>query len=211
MRGFFMVGVAAALVSAPAVAQEAQLKAFVATDLHKSLINDTLAQLPTEVFQRCEALKSSGTQIAVILPVSFGTDGMPVAGTWKESFPVTGCGNDTIINVFFTVTPDKKVHTLIGLVGTSMADPLLQKDAMQYAVLASGFKKNETCNTLYVTDTKFLKVTGPQQKNAPAAPWDEMWTLTACTQKVQVMMHFIPDATGTTIHTDPKETKPVAM
>ena len=38
------------------------------------------------------------------------------------------------------------------------------------------------------------------------SPWVEKWTVRACGKKLIVTMHFVPDATGTTVTVSLKET-----
>jgi hypothetical protein len=85
-----------------------QLRALIASDFHKELINRALASLPPTVFQRCPTLVSNLSHVTPLKPVSFGSDGFPNGGMWRETFPVSGCGNDTVLNFYFVATSDKK-------------------------------------------------------------------------------------------------------
>lgn len=91
--------------------------------------------------------------------------------------------------------------------GTTRADPVLQKDGLMYAMIAASLPEDKECKDMYVTNTEFLQISGPQLEGTKSPPWDELWTLSKCDKTAQVTMHFVPDKTGTTIRTSPKETK----
>jgi hypothetical protein len=42
----------------------------------------------------------------------------------------------------------------------------------------------------------------PEAKGAVRQPWTEEWTVRLCGVSGAVPMHFVPDATGTTIHSE---------
>ena len=201
-----------AAVSSPAVAQDqtdaAKFQAFVRTsDVHKSLIGHALAELPLAVFRRCPSLVSKGSQVTILKPISFGPNGTPNAGVWREAFPVAGCGNDTMLNFYFSASGDEKINTTIGLPGATIADPILQRDAMTEAAAAAAKAEPKDCKSLIVVNTEFLGKVGEPLDGSKGPPWDELWTLSICEKKVQVTMHFIPDKTGTSIQASSSETK----
>jgi hypothetical protein len=204
---------ASAAFVAFAAAQEqsadvAKFQAFVrSSDAHKALISKALAALPPAVFSRCPNLVSQGSKITVLRQVSFGQNGLPSAGAWKEAFPVAGCGNDTTLNFFFSASKDGKISTFIGLPGTTIADPVLQKDAMTEALAAAARPETKDCKSLDVINTDYLKEAGAPVEGSKGPPRDELWTFNACTAKVQVTVHFTPDPTGTSITASSSETK----
>jgi hypothetical protein len=212
IRAATRIGVLAWTMSSFAGAEEladaAKFQAFVATsDMHKGLIAHALAELPTTIFQRCPSLVSKGSRVTVLKPISFGPSGVPNAGVWKESFPVAGCGNDTTLNFFFSASAEEKIWTTIGLPGATIADPILQKDAMTEAAAAAAKAGPKDCQSLTVINTEVLRNVADPLEGSKGSPWDELWTLILCATKAQVTMHFVPDKTGTTIQTNPSETK----
>ena len=64
-------------------------------------------------------------------------DGAPNAGLWRHSFPVSGCGNDTTLNLFFTAAADERITTIFGIPGTTRTDPVLQQDGIAQADAAA--------------------------------------------------------------------------
>lgn len=173
-------------------------------DYHR-FVGQALSSLPAPVFKRCPTLVSTQSQTTILKPISIGPNGLPNGGVWRLAFPVSGCGNDTVLNFFLSATADEKIHIAAGLPGATHADPILQRDSMLYAMIAA--KAEKGCKEIYVTNTEFLQDVGQPAEGARGKPWDELWTLYACGKRPQVKMHFIPDKTGTTISASPGETK----
>lgn len=180
-----------------------RLQAFTRTEFYTGLLNRALAAIPKTVFERCPTLVSKGSQVTVIKPVSFGADGFPNAGAWIQRFPVSGCGNDTILNLHFFAGADEKINTVIGIPGTTIADLTLQRDGSRYANIGANLVVN--CKAFDVKNTKFesfglskppLPDPGP---NKPRRPWWETWTMIGCGHTINVPLDFVPDETGTRI------------
>jgi hypothetical protein len=192
-------------VSAQSV-QDPRLQKLVQTPQYQANIARLFAAFPSDVFQRCPGLVSNGSSVTVIQPTSFATDGYPVSGIWKQSFPVSGCGNDTTINFFFTAQADEKITSQITAPGETHANPILQRDALGYAIMAVR-GKTKTCNDPHLRTTRFDGQL-PTETNAGKRPtkaggWSETWILSACGQIFAVPLTFIPDATGTQITAAP--------
>lgn len=185
-------------------ADDAKLRAFTQSPFYQSLINRALAALPETVFRRCPTLVSTGSRVMVLRSPRFAPDGYPISGVWKQVFPVSGCGNDTILNFYFSARADEKVDVLIGDPGTTHADLTLQRDALPFAIFGAG-KVVKGCKDFTVTNTRFeafgvpnppIPDPGPAQT---LRPWWETWTMAGCGRKADVPMNFVPDATGTRI------------
>lgn len=176
------------------------LQAFMATRPYQELTARTLAGIPPAVFTRCPALAAKSSAVTILETVTAGPQGRLTAGKWKQSFPVSGCGNDTVLNLYFSVAADGKPQAFSALPGTTLADPLLQRDALLYAHIGAA-RVADNCKNFLVIDTKADASAGQaaQAGQRLKAPWSERWTLLGCKRKVAVRMDFIPDATGTTI------------
>jgi len=194
-----LVALTAAANSTKASAQEAdqrQLQTFIQSDLYGRLLTQALSVLPPEVFRRCPSLVSKGSQVTMTGAVSFDPKGVPSNGRWKEAFPVSGCGNDTILNVYFLAGNAKGVRAFAALPGDTHADPVLQRDAYTYASIGASAKAGD-CKSLLVTNTKFEGyVSGG---TAQSQAWRETWTMVGCGKTYQVLVDFTPDSTGTQI------------
>jgi len=139
-------------------------------------------------------------------PPSFDSSGKIVSGAWRQSVAEQGCGASRILNVMLIVQGDGKLAVFPLLPGGTHADPLLQHDAVKYAMQSlatalGGLEPN--CTVMYVADTEFLAKEMQALPGAKSPPWKELWTLQSRTQKMLVPMQFIPDPTGTTISAGP--------
>jgi hypothetical protein len=194
-----LVALTVAANSTKALAQEADqrpLQTFIQSDLHGKLLTQALSVLPPEVFPRCPSLVSKGSQVTMTGAVSFDPKGVPSSGRWKEAFPVSGCGNDTILNIYFLADNAKGVQVFSALPGETHAGPVLQRDAYTYASIGVSAKAGD-CKSLLVTNTKFEGYVpgGTAQSQA----WRETWTMAGCGKTYQALVNFTPDATGTQI------------
>lgn len=160
----------------------------------------------TWVKRPCDAVTFTGVaKMGISQKPEFDIAHNLIAGAWKQSVVAHGCGEDRQFNVLFLVDQQKQLRAAPLNPGTSRADPILQKDGGIYAVTAAG-PSPKGCKDLYIADTKFITFES-SAPNAPAPPWTEEWTINQCNDLSIVTMHFVPDATGTGIHTVPKETR----
>lgn len=144
--------------------------------------------------------------IGILVPVQTNAGGRVTAGVWKESVQANGCGMSRLLNALTTVRPDGTLQTEPLLPGTTITDPRLQKDSVQYAAAGMG-EMPPGCDQGGVLNTRFVGLDGqpPGIRPVPGAsprPWTEIWTLLACSKQADVTMHFIPDQTGTEIRAD---------
>jgi hypothetical protein len=141
-------------------------------------------------------------------PLGFDASGNIVSGAWKQFVQEKGCGVTRALNVVVVVQDAGQLGIVPLLPGTTHADPVLQKDAMQYAVQALASVRGgreANCTVGYVADTEYLGEDGEALPGAKGRPWKEMWTLQSCTQKMRVPMQFTPDSTGTSITAGPNK------
>jgi len=170
-----------------------QLQSLVRSPGYLGNIQRLFAALPTDVFQRCPDLVAPASAASVLTPVTFAPDGYPVSGTWRQSFPVRGCGNDTTINIFFQAQPDEKIASIVAGPGDTRANLTLQRDALRYAWLGAKAVAPD-CTTPHARHTRYDGVVDTARK-----AWRETWIIAACGRNVAVPITFTPDATGTTI------------
>jgi hypothetical protein len=187
-----------------------KFKAFLTSEVHNNLVRRALAAFPPTVFQPCPGLVSTGSKWIILKLVSFGSDGVPNAGAWKEMFPVSGCGNDTELNFYFGVDTNGKINTTIGIPGSTRADPLLQRDGHTYAFMGASVAA-KTCKQFVVKNSRFEAFgwrKPPTPDPGPTArlrPWWETWTVVGCGRTFDVPMNFAPDQTGTVISQSAKD------
>jgi hypothetical protein len=181
-----------------------QFQMFLSTKFNKDLIVRALSGVPPEVFHTCPGLGPIRSKVDVEESIRFGRDGVPIAGAWWERLPVQGCGNDTVLNIHFRAHGDGTIDTLLALPGTTRADPTLQRNAEQYALLGVGARAQD-CRQFYIRNTLFggygLKTPAGHDpgKDARFRAWWETWTVTGCGRSFDVLMEFMPDAKGTKV------------
>ena len=142
-------------------------------------------------------------EIAVLEPVKLDAKGRAIGGVWKESVNETGCEASRILNALTIVEPSGVLRTRPLLPGSTITDPQLQEDSVQYAAAGMG-DMPPGCDEGGVVDTAFVGVDGEPAgtKPPPGAvqkAWTETWTLQACSKRAKVTMHFVPDPAGTEI------------
>lgn len=204
---FLLIPNSALFVCAPAGAQTvdaAKFQAYITSSKYQGKVQQAIASISPEVFQKCPTLQSSGSKVTLLKSVEFGQDGIPSSGSWVNRFPVSGCGNDTTLNIFFTATADgPEVKSFIGLPGSTIASPVLQRDAMLSAVGAFATVEHDCKSVPIVKNTHFG---GFGTKSVPIAPpkageklsaWWELWAMSGCGHVLDVPINFVTDATGT--------------
>jgi hypothetical protein len=139
-------------------------------------------------------------------PVSLDSTGKIISGAWKQVVDQHGCDISRQLNVLVWAQEPKGLSVMPLLPGTTHADFALQKDAVRFAVQALAAVpggREANCQIGYVADTEFVAPEDTTLPGAKGPSWRELWTLASCTQKMLVPMHFIPDATGTSISAGP--------
>jgi hypothetical protein len=134
------------------------------------------------------------------------SSGRIVGGEWRHAVHEEGCGQTRVLNVLVRAQGQSTLSTMPLLPGTTHAGPVLQKDAVKYAVqtvigVPGGYDPN--CKIGYVEDTEFVSQESTAVQGGREPPWRELWTLVSCVQKMQVPMLFVPDSTGTSISAGP--------
>ena len=136
----------------------------------------------------------------------FDATGALVSGSWKQSVDEQGCGATRTLNVMVVSKGLGKLAVVPLLPGGTRAEPLLQQDAVKYAVQALATVpggREPNCKVGYIADTQFLGEEGQALPGSKGPAWKELWTLESCTQKMLIPMRFIPDSSGTSITAGP--------
>lgn len=180
-----------------------QLQAFIGSELYQGLLTRALAGLPQAVFRRCPTLVSGAAKVTVLKPMSFAGDGSPIGGSWRQTAAVAGCGNDTVLNLYFSAGADGKIATLIGIPGGTVADPTLQRDAVLF-VNRGAMSVAKDCKNFDVINTRFegfglSRPPTPDPGAGSTRPWWETWTVAGCGHTIDVPIDFLPDGRGTQI------------
>ncbi len=200
----YLILAAVLVLPAMAVAQTAkhptamQFAAVLQDPGHRQLVLDSAKESPAWTHMSCAAASfAQAPEIGVYVPVQFAKNGEPISGEWREGLVASGCGAPITLNVLTQITAPATLATGYLLPGATIADPILQNYAQSFALKAAGGLP-PGCQDGYVANTEFAGYDDP--KAGPAiGPWKEIWTLDLCAPPKRVLMHFIPDASGTTI------------
>ncbi len=180
-----------------------ELDRFVLEPQHRAAVLATARQEDAGIIAACAtATVQAGEALTIFRPVQFDPAGKPTAGAWRERLRVVGCGQTRILNVLSLVRGPGQLAIGPLLAGDTQADPVLQRDSVRIAFAAASAAFSG-CQDAAVIDTHYAGPEGAANPTLPLArripPWREDWTLRGCGKQIVLPLHFIPDATGTTI------------
>jgi len=191
-----MAGTAAQTASNPMAMQFA---AVLQDPGHRQMVENAAKDSPVWTHIACAGASfAQAPEVGVYVPVQFAKNGEPIAGEWREGLVASGCGAPITLNVLTEITAPATLATGFLLPGATIADPILQNYAQRFALKAAGGLP-AGCTDGYVANTEFAGYDDPDE-GPKIGPWKEIWTLDLCAGPKRVLMHFIPDASGTTIH-----------
>jgi hypothetical protein len=205
------------LLSTPAAAQapatpSPALSRYLASFAHRDGVIAAARQSNAQLPDACGTVKLEPTlPLQIEREPRFDAFGRLLEGVWSEPVTVTGCGRTRRFNVETIALPHQEPQLFGLLPGTTRADAAQQHDGVRRVFMATaGLVKG--CPRLAVTDTRFEDYEGGSAlklKPGPEArrPWRELWTVWRCNKIIEVELHFIPDAKGTTIKVKPDEAK----
>jgi hypothetical protein len=202
----YLISVAILVLPAMAVAAQAaknptamQFAAVLQDPGHRQLVEESAKESPAWTHISCAGASfAQAPEIGVYVPVQFAKNGEPIAGEWREGLVASGCGAPITLNVLTQITAPATLATGFLLPGATIADPVLQNYAQSFALKAAGGLP-PGCKDGYVANTEFAGYDDPNA-GPKIGPWKEIWTLDLCGPPQRVLMHFVPDASGTTIH-----------
>ena len=149
----------------------------------------------------CPAMKLRSVHLLVAQGPQVDGNGAIVGGVFRESWMGLNCGDaHPRLNVWTVVQANRAPDVFLSYNGTSIADPRLQRDGYPMA-MASANHRVPNCARMEVADTHFDTYEGspmPASGGRRVRPWREAWLMVGCEHAVKVVMHFIPDSTGTT-------------
>jgi len=182
-----------------------ELKAFVMRPEQQKAINDSNAKEWLKQVPNCLELKGKHRNVLIDQEPSFDAAGNPLSGQWRVLTWIEGCGEERIISLQYWFPPNGKLSTTLLLPGTTIASLTLQRDAIFYAKLGMAAIAPKDCKENPIINTQFKSWDSealPEAKGAVRRPWTEEWTVRLCGVSGVVPIHFVPDAKGTTIHSE---------
>lgn len=162
------------------------------------------AQAPTPaeaaVLQRARAFIAQGNCPAATArpaaPPAVFTDPTVREATYHRIL-IEGCGRRSQRNYLALVLPDGSGRLVEMLAGTTVTDPVLQRDAMQAAVAAARVAA-PNCQQVRPGSADFEGTDSEPTATRRTRPWAETWVFEACGALVAVPMRFTPSAAGGT-------------
>lgn len=194
------IGLLLAVAVLPAHAQDMsdQARQYILSATNRGAVDRLVRETAARSSAGCSDLKSAGSMsVTPYRPLKFSADGKLVEGTSKEVIPASLCGEALRFNILNSVGQDGRVRHLALLTGTTLADPTLQRDAIQQAMIAATPASPAKCPDLMVRNTIFVAL--EESAFGGKRAWRENWVVQACGKPVQVEIKFVPDPTGTTI------------
>lgn len=156
----------------------------------------------------CPGMKLRSVDLMVAQGPQMDANGQIVAGAFRETWMGLNCGDaHPRLNVWTVVQPNRAPDVFLSYNGTSIADPRLQRDGYPMAMVSASHRV-PNCTRMEVADTNFEAYEGspmPASGGRRIRPWREAWLMLGCGHAVKVVMHFIPDSTGTSAASHPEE------
>ncbi len=109
---------------------------------------------------------------------------------------IDGCGQQTQRNYLAIILLDgtRRINELLP--GSTVTDPVLQRDAMQ-AATASANATVRNCQQIVPRDSRFDGQDTEPTASRRTRPWAEIWLMDACGTMLTVPMRFTPTDRGT--------------
>lgn len=200
MSRVFYLGLIATLSAfhtPPALADTAaDEKAYLASPETREAARVALKTAAEQVMPACATYSADDASTVVYKNLRL-RNGRPEDGLFRESATVHGCGTSRRISVLGLVRPDGNVQRVALLPGTTLGDPIVQRDAIPYAISGAAKRIPAQCHDVRVKNTDFIGYDPATIENKK--PWREIWTVSACQATIAVDMLFRPDSDGTTI------------
>jgi hypothetical protein len=191
--------------SAQSSASQSQAAAFLRSSVNRNAVQDAAIRYSKSLPGGCTDVRFDPQfTVLAFAPLQFSADGKTLAGgIWKEQLRATACGTPRLFNILSTARGDGTIVRAALFIGTTRADPLLQRDASVQATMVAGVQGPPDCKEISIIDTAFVDHTGPAQVEGPPGrdmrPWEEKWTAHVCGAQIIVVLKFLPDEKGTRI------------
>jgi hypothetical protein len=187
--------------AAPAVKMD--LPTFVKQPDYRAKVVSTAKDQIKQAISACSTANYQATGKLTMFDAVHFTDGKPYEGAWTEQVDATGCGPTRRLNVLTIAHPDAPLQIVGMMPGDTHTDPMMQKNALQYAQAIAVRAAQPGCKQLAFTDTKFdgfIGLPNPQITDGrESRPWRELWTVGVCGAAFDISLTFTPNAQGTSL------------
>ena len=187
----------------PAPAAKMDLPTFIKQpDYRANVIATAKNQIKAAVNACANANFTATGKVTVFDPVRFN-NGKPYTGAWVERVEATGCGPTRLLNVLTIAHSDSPMQVVGMMPGDTLTDPMMQKNALQYAEAIAVRGVPPGCKQLAFLNTKFdgfIGLPNPEVTDGrESRPWRELWTMTACGSEFDIGLIFTPNQRGTAL------------
>lgn len=178
------------------------LSTYVKEPAYQATIVETARNQIKQAIAACAnaTFKPTG-QVTVFDQVGFN-DGKPYTGAWVERVESTGCPV-RMLNVLTVAHADTPAQVVGMMPGDTHTDPMMQKNALQYAQAIAVRAAPPACKQLAFVDTKFdgfIGLPNPEITDGrESRPWREIWTVATCNVLSDVSLTFTPNPRGTSL------------
>lgn len=196
------VALAAPLLRVRAEDASLDLARILQDSANRQAVIETAREQNGQLPDACGSATYIETSRTVLSPPQIDGTGKLIGGTWVQRVIAAGCGMRRQLNILTLAQRDGALRRTALLPGSTIADPLLQRDAIQYALLQAHRLIPPDCRQARVFETRFVEFEGTPLSTVHgrvARPWREDWKVEGCGKRVVVPVHFVPHPTGTTI------------
>lgn len=190
------------IIARPALADDERYSAFLKDPVLRQNIINAAAKSTVILQNPCPTAQYSVATTPIILkPMDFDSAGLATAGMVRFPVKEEGCGIARLLNVLVWTQGPGAAGTSPLAPGSTIADPILQKDAggRAYDAAMRAALPDAACRIKYLADTEFVDRQNSAEDPSKLVSWREKWTIVLCNKKVIVPIRFTPDSTGTAI------------
>ncbi|WP_118184648.1 hypothetical protein [Paraburkholderia phosphatilytica] len=177
-----------------------KVQAYLRQPLLASMAREQFVRVEQSLPGYCPSMKWRSSNLLILRGPVFDTSSGIAGGTFRESWTGQGCGDaHPVLNLWTVSAPNQPPHVFQSYPGSSIADPQVQRDLLPIAQ-TSAAARVPSCGNLGVVDTHFDTYEGDPIRTVNGRmqrPWREEWLMTGCSHAVKIVMHFVPDASGT--------------
>lgn len=157
----------------------------------KRIFSDELTDMRKQLIKAGGLDKDCAADPKFVLRDAYPVKGTEADAAWIERYDVT-C-DETLRRSAFLQMKDDKFYPMALLPGATIADYMLQADALNIVSTAAVTRIDKECNEASVTDTAVS-----QPPEAAGQPWKERWSIDACGEQQEIDVDFTPSPQGGT-------------
>lgn len=157
----------------------------------KRVFSDELTDMRKQLIKAGGLDKSCPADPEFVLRDIYPIKGTEADAAWIERYDVA-C-DETLRRSAFLQMKDDKFYPMALLPGATIADYMLQGDALNIVSTAAVTRIDKECNEASVTDTAVS-----QPPEGAGQPWKERWSVNTCGELQEIDVDFTPSPQGGT-------------